>query len=171
MKARQGMMIVAAGCLLSTAAWSASSSDASFAKKAAQGGLAEVAMGKLAESHAQAADVKAFGQQMVQDHSAANQKLKTVAEQEHIQLPTQPAPKDQRTINHLSSLHGEAFDKAYTQAMLKDHRKDIAEFKQEARQGGSSPMQNFAQATLPTLEHHLRMAEQLPSAAGTPNGQ
>ena len=171
MKARQGMMIVAAGCLLSTAAWSASSTDTGFAKKAAQGGLAEVAMGKLAESHAQAADVKAFGQKMVQDHSAANDKLKTAAEQEHIQLPTQPSPKDQRTINHLSSLHGQAFDTAYAQTMLKDHRKDIAEFKQEAQHGGSSPVQSFAKATLPTLEEHLQMAQQLPTAAGNPNGQ
>src|SRR5690348_15753921 len=99
MKTRQGMMIVAAGCLLSTAAWCASSSDANFARKAAQGGMAEVAMGQLAESHAQNADVKSFGQRMVQDHGAANDKLKAAAAQENIQLPAQPSPKDQRTIN------------------------------------------------------------------------
>ncbi|HET9835190.1 MAG TPA: DUF4142 domain-containing protein [Rhodanobacteraceae bacterium] len=169
MKTRQGMMIVA-GCLLSTAAWCASSSDTSFARKAAQGGMAEVAMGKLAESHAQSADVKAFGQKMVQDHSAANDKLKAVAEQEHIQLPTQPSSKDQSTINRLSSLHGAAFDKAYTRTMLKDHEKDIAEFKQEARQGGGSPVQSFAKATLPTLEQHLQMARQLPATSAAAGG-
>lgn len=170
MKTRQGMMIIA-GCLISTAAWCASSADTSFAKKAARGGVAEVSMGKLAESHAQSADVKAFGQKMVQDHSAANDKLKAAAEQEHIQLPARPSSKDQRTINHLSSLHGAAFDKAYAQTMLKDHRKDIAEFEQEAQQGGSSPVQSFAQATLPTLQEHLQMAQQLPAASSTPNGQ
>jgi len=170
MKMRQGMMIVAAGCLLSTAAWCASSSDTSFAKKAAQGGMAEVAMGNLAESHAQSADVKAFGQKMVQDHGAANDKLKTVAEQDHIQLPTQPSAKDQNTINRLSRLHGEAFDKAYAQTMVKDHKMDVSEFKQEAR-AANSPVQNFAQATLPTLQEHLQMAEKLPGEATTPNGQ
>ncbi|HEX7129486.1 MAG TPA: DUF4142 domain-containing protein [Rhodanobacteraceae bacterium] len=171
MKTRQGMMIVAAGCLLSTAAWSASSADTSFAKKAAQGGLAEVAMGQLAESHAQSADVKAFGQKMVQDHGAANDKLKSAAEQEHIQLPTEPSSRDQATINHLSSLHGAAFDKAYAKTMVKDHRKDISEFRHEARHGTSSPIQTFAKATLPTLQEHLQMAEKLPGAAATPNGQ
>ena len=170
MKTRQGMMIVAAGCLLSTAAWCASSSDVSFAKKAAQGGMAEVAMGNLAESHAQSADAKAFGQRMVQDHSAANDKLKAAAEEEHIQLPTEPSAKDQQTINRLSKLQGEAFDKAYAQTMVMDHKKDIGEFKKEAR-AASSPVQNFAKATLPTLQEHLQMAEKLPGEAATPNGQ
>ena len=169
MKTRQGMMIVAAGCLLSTAAWCASP-DAGFAKKAAQGGMAEVAMGNLAESHAQSADVKSFGQRMVQDHSAANDKLKAAAEEEHIQLPTEPSAKDQQTINHLSKLHGEAFDKAYAQTMVKDHKKDISEFKKESK-AANSPVQNFAQATLPTLEEHLQLAEKLPDEAATPNGQ
>lgn len=170
MKTRQGMMIVAAGCLLSTAAWSASSSDTNFARKAAQGGMAEVAMGNLAESHAQSADVKAFGQRMVQDHSAANDKLKAAAEEEHIQLPTEPSAKDQRTINRLSKLHGEAFDKAYAQTMVKDHKMDISEFKRESK-AANSPVQNFAQATLPTLQEHLQLAEKLPGEAATPNGQ
>lgn len=169
MKTRQGMMIIA-GCLLSTTALCASP-DASFAKKAASGGMAEVAMGQLAESHAQSADVKAFGQKMVQDHSAANDKLKAAAEQENIQLPTQPDAKDQKTINHLSKLHGEAFDKAYSQTMVKDHKKDISEFQKEAKQGGSSQVQTFASATLPTLEEHLQLAEKLPGEAATPNGQ
>lgn len=170
MKTRQGMMIVAAGCLLSTAAWSASSTDTNFAKKAAQGGMAEVAMGNLAESHAQSADVKAFGQRMVQDHGAANDKLKAAAEEEHIQLPTEPSARDQHTINRLSKLHGEAFDKAYARTMVKDHKKDISEFKKEAK-AANSPVQNFAQATLPTLQEHLQLAEKLPGEAATPNGQ
>jgi putative membrane protein len=165
------MMIVAAGCLLSTTAWCASSSDANFAKKAAQGGVAEVSLGKLAESHAQSADVKAFGQKMVQDHGAANDKLKAAAEQEHIQLPTEPSSKDQANITRLSSLQGAAFDKAYAEMMVKDHRTDIAEFKREAQHGSSSPIKSFAQATLPTLQEHLQMAEKLPGAAGMPNGQ
>lgn len=170
MKTRQGMMIVAAGCLLSTAAWCASSADSSFAKEAAQGGMAEVAMGNLAESHAQSADVKAFGQRMVQDHSAANDKLKAAAEEEHIQLPSRPSAKDRNAINRLSKLQGEAFDKAYAKAMVKDHKKDIGEFKQEAK-AANSPVQNFAQATLPTLQEHLQLAEKLPGEAATPNGQ
>lgn len=171
MKTRQGMMIVAAGCLLSTAAWCASSADTSFAKRAAQGGMAEVAMGKLAESHGQSADVKAFGAKMVQDHSTANDQLKVAAEQEHIQLPTSPSSKQQATLNHLSKLNGEAFDKAYGQTMVKDHKKDISEFKQEIQHGTSSPIQTFAKTTLPTLQEHLSMAEKLPGAASTPNGQ
>ena len=168
MKTCQGMMIFA-GCLLSTAALCASQ-DASFAKKAASGGMTEVAMGQLAESHGQSADVKSFGQRMVQDHGAANDKLKAAAAQENIQLPTRPDSTDQKAIDRLSSLHGAAFDKAYAQTMVKDHRKDISEFKMEARRA-KSPVQNFAQATLPTLQEHLQLAEKLPGEAATPNGQ
>jgi putative membrane protein len=164
------MMI--AGCLLSTAAL-CSSQDTDFARHAASGGLAEVAMGKLAESHAQSADVKSFGQRMVQDHSKANDQLMTAAAQANVQLPATPSAEDQAAINRLSKLQGAAFDRAYAQEMVKDHKKDIAEFQREASGGGNSTLKTFAASTLPTLQEHLRMAETLPGASqsGSPSGE
>jgi predicted outer membrane protein len=58
------------------------SPDTAFAITAAQGGLAEVKLGRLAAEKGSSADVKAFGQQMVDDHGKANERLKSVAESE-----------------------------------------------------------------------------------------
>jgi putative membrane protein len=163
MKTRQGIMMVA-GCLLSTAALCASQ-DTDFARHAASGGLAEVSMGKLAESHAQNADVKSFGQRMVQDHSKANDQLMAAASQANIKLPANPLPMDQAAVDRLSKLQGAAFDRAYSQQMVKDHEKTIALFRREAKGGDNSNLKTFASNTLPTLKEHLKMAETLPGAA------
>jgi putative membrane protein len=167
MKTRQGIMMMA-GCLLSTAAL-CGPQDNDFARHAASGGLAEVSMGKLAESHGQSADVKSFGQRMVQDHSKANDQLMAAAAQANIKLPASPMPKDQAAINRLSKLQGAAFDRAYAQEMVKDHRKDIAEFQREANSGGNANLKTFASNTLPTLKEHLQMAQTLPGARSTPS--
>src|SRR6185312_4178979 len=86
-----------------------SNPDSTFAFKAAQGGLAEVQMGQLATQKASNSDVKAFGQQMVDDHSKANEELKEVAAKKGMTLPSSISTKDQATYEHLSKLEGAAF--------------------------------------------------------------
>ena len=137
------------------------STDATFAKHAAQGGMAEVKMGQLAKDKGSNDSVKMFGQRMVQDHSAANEKLKGVASQESISLPTRLNAQDQATYDRLSKLSGHAFDHTYAQDMVQDHVKDIAEFKKEAANGTDSAIKGFASDTLPTLQDHLKMARQM----------
>src|SRR5512133_2040153 len=89
-----------------------SAADQTFVKKAAQGGMAEVELGKLATQKASSEDVKKFGQRMVDDHTKANDQLKQVAEQQHIDIPTQPNAKDKATKARLEKLSGEQFDRA-----------------------------------------------------------
>jgi Domain of unknown function (DUF4142) len=62
--------------------------DMSFYRKAAEGGIAEVELGKLAQEKSSTQSVKDFGAMMVKDHSAANRKLQTVAYSKAIKLPT-----------------------------------------------------------------------------------
>lgn len=138
---------------------SAAGSDSHFVMDAAKGGLAEVEMGKLAAEKASSPDVKQFGQRMVDDHSKANDELKAVASQKGITLPTELAPADKATLDRLSKLSGEAFDRAYMSDMVKDHKKDVAEFKKEASAGKDADVKAFAGKTLPTLEEHLKMAQ------------
>jgi len=142
-----------------TAAKSSTKMDDSFAKKAAEGGLTEVELGQLATQKASDPAVKAFGQRMVDDHTKANDQLKTIAAQENIQLPTEPNAKDQAEKARLAKLSGAAFDKAYINHMVMDHKKDIAEFKREANTGKDEQIKNFASQTLPTLQDHLKQAE------------
>ena len=86
------------------------SPDAAFAIRAAQGGLAEVKLGRLAAEKGGSADVKAFGQQMVDDHGKANEQLKAAAESEGMTLPTDVNGKQQAMYDSLSKLSGAPFD-------------------------------------------------------------
>src|SRR5437763_31745 len=106
--------------------------DSTFMTKATQGGMAEVELGKLAESHAASDKVKEFGRRMVTDHSKANDELKDIASRKGVTLPTSLNAKDQATMDRLSKLNGAAFDRAYMTDMVKDHRMDVSEFKKEA---------------------------------------
>lgn len=152
-------------------------SDKTFVKKAAEGGLAEVELGQLATQKASSEEVKKFGQRMVDDHTKANDQLKQVAAQEHINLPTEPSAKDKATKARLEKLSGEQFDRAYMRDMLKDHRTDVSEFAHEARMGKDPAVKSFAESTLPTLREHLKEAEKLASTQKTtakterPSGQ
>jgi putative membrane protein len=162
----------AAGTAGESAAASPSSSqlskrDKMFMRKAAEGGLAEVELGKLAQEKGTDQAVKSFGERMVTDHSQANDKLMTLAQSMNVELPTKLGKKDQKALDKLQSKSGEAFDKAYASAMRRDHRVDIREFEHEAKHGENAQLKEFAQTTLPTLKEHLSLAEKLPGASRT----
>lgn len=142
------------------------SADAKFAMKAAQGGMAEVQLGQLAAQKASNPDVKAFGQMMVDDHTKANDQLKSVAGQENITLPTTLDAKDQALMTKLQGLSGEDFDKTYVKAMVKDHQQDVKEFQKEADKGKDPQIKNFASQTLPVLQQHLSKAQGLQGTVG-----
>ncbi len=131
------------------------SPDAAFAVKAAQGGLAEVKLGQLATEKAGSPDVKAFGQQMVDDHGKANEQLKSVAASEGMTLPADVNGKQQAMYDRLSKLSGAQFDSAYVKDMMADHQEDIKEFEKEAKSGTDEKIKSFASQTLPVIQGHL----------------
>lgn len=136
-------------------------SDRKFMDNAAQGGMAEVELGNLAQQNGQSQEVKDFGKKMVDDHSKANDQLKQLASQQGVSLPTDLDAKDKATKDHLSKLHGGAFDKAYMRDMVNDHKKDVAEFQHEANSGKEPQVKQWASQTLPTLQEHLKMAQDI----------
>ncbi len=140
--------------------------DAHFAKEAAQGGMAEVKLGQLAEEKGSNDTVKSFGKRMVDDHSKAGDKLKEVATRESITLPTDISAKDQATYDRLAKLNGTAFDRAYARDMVKDHETDVVAFQREANGGKDDSLRSFASETLPTLQDHLRQAKQMMKTVG-----
>lgn len=142
------------------------SPDESFYEKAAQGGIAEVEMGRLAQEKAKSPEVKAFGAMMVKDHAAANDKMKAVAAKKGIDLPTKPSVAQMATKTKLQVLSGDTFDKSYVKDMVEDHVKDIAEFEKEARDGKDPDAKAFATATLPTLREHLEKIRHVASMTG-----
>ncbi len=145
--------------------------DRQFIKKAAQGGLAEVELGKLATEKAASPEVKQFGQRMVDDHSKANDQLKQVASEKGITVPEKLSPKDAATKARLEKLSGKAFDRAYMHDMVLDHTKDVSEFRTESKTAKDPDVKNFASQTLPTLEDHLKEAKSIAPKTSKPASQ
>jgi putative membrane protein len=136
-----------------------SGDDKTFATEAAQGGMAEVQMGQLALQKASSPQVKEFAQRMVTDHSQANQDLMQLAKADNLTLPTQLDPKHKSEMDRLSAMSGDAFDGAYMQHMVQDHKKTVADFQKQAQSGSDPALKSFAQKYLPIIQQHLQMAE------------
>lgn len=133
--------------------------DKTFVLKAAKGGMAEIDLGKLAAEKGSNGDVKRFGQRMADDHSKANDELKSLAKSKNIALPTDVGTKEKAAHDRLAGLSGAAFDRAYMAYMLSDHEKDVAAFRTESRSGKDPDVKGWASKTLPTLEDHLKSAQ------------
>jgi putative membrane protein len=131
-----------------------------FTTEAAMGGIYEVEAGQLAATKASSQEVKSFAQRMVTDHGKANEELKRIAASKNMQLPTQIDRKQRSELDRLGKLSGSEFDRAYMQHMVQDHEKDVAEFRKAAKELQDADLKEFASSSLPTLEGHLRMAEQ-----------
>jgi putative membrane protein len=136
-----------------------SDADKEFITKAGMGGMAEVQMGNLALQKATHADVKAFAQRMVTDHSKANDELSQLATAKGVALPTELAGDHKAAFDHLSSLSGAEFDKAYMQHMVEDHDKDVAEFDKASTSATDADVKTWAGKTLPTLQSHQQQAK------------
>jgi putative membrane protein len=137
-----------------------------FATNAAQGGMAEVELGRLATQRAGDASVREFAARMVADHSRANSELKAIAGRKGIQLPTEINSDQKSEMDKLSKMSGAEFDKEYMSAMLKDHETDVKDFDTQAKDGNDPDIKAFAGKTLPTLQQHLQMAQQAAQKVG-----
>jgi putative membrane protein len=211
------------------------SDDRKFIMEAAHGGMMEVQLGRMAADKATNADVKQFGQRMVDDHSRANSELMTLASQKGITLPASgdtgmmnqtdqssstttttaqttdqqtsagsstsgqqgstsgqqgsttsgqqsstdmsatgqrharvnensgATLDDQKSMNKLSGLSGDAFDREYVNMMVKDHEKDVKEFERASTKAKDPDVRAFAAKTLPTLREHLQQVRDIQS--------
>lgn len=131
----------------------------SFIKTAIQGNLAEIDVGKLAQEKGQSQAVKDFGKMLAEDHGKANENAKMAASQIGVEPPTHTSAGHTATYAKLKVLQGESFDKSFAKSMLSDHQKDVKEYQKEAAKTDAAGQ--YAKQTLPTLQKHLQMAEQL----------
>lgn len=129
--------------------------DAKFAVEAANGGMAEVMMGKLAQEKSTNAKIKDFGAMMVTDHSKANDELKALAKSKNIALPLVVGSDEQKHYDDLNKKTGADFDKAYVSMMVDDHKTDIKHFEDAEKNLKDPDLKAFVIKTLPTLKMHL----------------
>ena len=136
-------------------------SDRKFVMEAAKGGVAEVELGKLASEKGTNPAVKQFGRRMVDDHGKASAELKELAGKKNVTLPSELDAKHAKLRDRLSKLQGAELDRAYADEMVKEHRKDVNNFRREATSAKDPDLKAWAGKTLPTLEDHLKQAQQM----------
>jgi putative membrane protein len=139
----------------SKSAMAVTGDDAKFATAAANGGMAEVALGKLAEQKSANAQIKSFGAMMVTDHGKANDELMALAKTKNITLPATVDADHQKKMDDLSKLSGKDFDKAYVDAMVDGHKKTLDLMQDEAKNGKDADLKAFATKVAPTVQMHL----------------
>ena len=167
---RPALMIAAlmlAGAASAVQSGALAKGDRTFIEKAATGGVAEIELGNLAQQKAQNQQVKDFAARMVQDHSKANDELKNIASAKGVAAPAEMDKSALKEKEKLEKLSGAKFDREYMSHMVKDHKKDVKEFANEAKNAKDGDVKNFAAATLPTLQEHLKLAQAAEHAAKT----
>jgi len=133
--------------------------DAEFAVNAANGGMAEVELSKLAATKATNAKVKEFANMMTKDHMTANEELMALAKTKNITLPTTVGADEQKVMGDLQQKSGADFDKAYVDQMVSDHKKTVDLFEKASTDAKDADLKSFAVKTLPTLKSHLAAIE------------
>ncbi len=140
--------------------------DRDFVKEALQGGMAEVQMGQLALQKSNNDQIKQFAQKMVNDHTQLGEQMKPIAQQLGVKEPTGLSKKDKETVAKLQNLNGDAFDKAYVQTMLKDHKHDEMAFKREAQTGADPNVKQAATQGEQVIASHLQLIQQIAKSQG-----
>jgi len=162
-------MFVAAVTVLALAGTSAIAQQkapaeaATFAKKVAAANTFEIQSSELARDRSQSDDVKSFAEQMIADHTKAGEEFKSAVQEANVSPPPAEKPDAQQnaTLTKLRNAKGASFDQAYVNAQLSAHKEAVALFRNYSKSGRTAPLKQFAGNTLPILEHHLSMVQEL----------
>jgi putative membrane protein len=156
---RFALLPLAAGLLLVPAAAPAAPAR-QFLGDAIRGDNSEMMLGRIAARRGDSAGVRDYGARLQSDHAGARAEAVAVARALRVPVPAGPMPEAAQERARLQRLAGPAFDREFARYMLNDHREDIAKFERQARTGDRRTAA-LAQAQLPTLREHLRIAEGL----------
>jgi putative membrane protein len=140
-------------------------SDAAFIQTAAQGGMAEIQTGQLAEQTSKSRAVKAFAEHMIKDHTANNDQLKQIATTKGATVPASVNDEQQATMTKLQGEKGRKFDHDYIAAQVQGHEQMLSAFQTEASSGTDPDLKSFAAQTVPVIQEHLKDAEKLAGPA------
>jgi len=142
--------------------------DRRFLRQAATVSATEVTLSQLALKMSNTALVQYMAKRIVDDQTQVNRKLASLAWRYRVHISAEPGPEAQKRAQQLRALQGSAFDQAYDDVVLLDHRKAIDLFTAAAN-SGNAEIRQLAKTTLPTLDLHLKMAEELdPRGASSP---
>jgi putative membrane protein len=132
-----------------------------FAEIAASSNMFEIESSLLALQQPVSDEVQQFAQHMIDDHTAAGEKMKAAAQQDGISPPEAMVEKQQAQLQELQSAEADAFEQAYVSAQVKAHDEAVALFEAFSQNGEESALRSFAAETLPTLQEHQTEADAL----------
>ncbi len=135
--------------------------DRMFLRAAAEGGIAEVQFGQLAAQKGGSEEVKTFGQKMVDDHTALNKDMESVGDSVGVKLPTHMNKTDQAEYDKLNGLSGDDFDTEYLTLMVKDHHKNLREFRLEAASTQDQTLKDAVIKAQRVIHEHMVMVDGL----------
>ena len=142
--------------------------DRNFLQELSQSNRVEVQLGRMAEQKATNPKVKDFARQMVNDHSKLQNQLEDFTAKRNFTLSTSTTPQQQNMVDQLQGMSGNEFDKQYMTRMLQDHKQDVAKVQQHMTTSQDPAVQDLARKTLPFLENHVRIAENIAGEMGIP---
>lgn len=133
--------------------------DQTFVTKAAKDGQAEVELATLAQKKATSEQARTLASQLRTDHERANAELMEIARRKGINVDPTSTPDQQQVASKLTNLSGAEFDRAYTDEMVQAHQRAVQLFEDVSHTAGDPDLKAFAAKVLPTLRHHLEMAQ------------
>ncbi len=145
---------------------SVAAADTTYIREALRGNLAEVDLGRIAEDRAEDADVKAFGERMVESHNSMNERWATLAKSNGMRWELGLDPETKQTADRLSDLDDDEFDQAYMTEMIQRHEQDLAALQRISRSARSSDVRALASDAQSTVREHLSQAQQVGSRVG-----
>lgn len=133
-----------------------------FVTQAAISDMAEIESSKLAVAKGDAKD-KAFAEKMIEDHTRTSAELKALISGGKVKanLPTGMDAAHRSKIDKLKGLSGADFKKAYDDMQVAAHKDAVSLFERYSKSGENADLKAFAGKTLPHLQMHLKMAEDL----------
>jgi putative membrane protein len=141
--------------------------DRNFVMQAVKDNIRERVLGKIAEQQSQNSDVKDYGKMLVNDHNEALQKLVALMNKNGMPQPSGLPEERSEAINKLQSLSGPSFDKEFIGMMVENHQKAVDTYQREQNSAQNSDVRDYAKNMLPTLQKHLKEAQDLQSKLET----
>lgn len=140
--------------------------DHEFVMTAANSGMAEVAIGKIAQEKAKNADVKKLADRVVADHTKANEELTRLARDAGMNVPDKPEADYESKVKQFRSEADKNFDKDFVHHMVEGHTKSVDLFTRASKELKNEHLRSFAEKTLPTIKEHLTTAKRLEGEVG-----
>ena len=129
-----------------------------------QANLKAIAIGKIAQEKASTSEVRAYADQLVQDHTNADQMVVAMAQKTGARLHDSTAGRhagahgkvvDQK----LSSASGAEFDRLFLKQTSADHERLIRELRQEREDASDDDIEALIDKIMPILEQHRDLAQ------------